>query len=249
VQAEPDHRNQLMEQTVQASVANGARGARSIVIPVKIVGGKVAFMFGKQMPRLGEQSRGDLIVSVDSILDPYVAKLLRMEQTINLLDVGTLVLLAIRPTPGDAESHRAAFQKSAPVTKPGMLYYAVYLEQPLGLRLSTGRRPSFIGGACTIPALDHRRAISLNQAFSMLSEAYENERESHVGNAFKSGMYLDEATESWQSFADARSSVQSRFEKYLTEQLGATGRKRRLMNPPTYAEWDAGKKMQFELPF
>lgn len=238
-----------MDQPADGSSATAVRTQRTLTIPIRIEAGKVAFAFGKRMPALVDGTRGELVVSVDSVVDRYLAKLLQADQSVDLLPIGSLVLIAVHPAFGDQAMQRAAYQKPVELMKPGLLYYEAYIEQALGLRLAGARRPSFTGGACTIPALDNRRAISLNQAFTLLSERYEPDRHSHVGNAFKSGIYLDEASGQWRTFEDARNRVQARFEEYLTEQANLKGRKRRLLEPPSFAEWTAGERVQALLPF
>lgn len=226
-----------------------ARNAPTLTIPVHITGARVDFLFGKKMPSIAPGARADLVVSTPSVLDKYIARLLGAEQVSDLLPAGACVLIAIRPSPGDTSASNAAHGNRVPLMKAGLLYFETILEQPLALRLSGARLASFVGGACVIPALENRRAISLNQACTLLSERFQAGRASHVGNAFKTGIFFDEAAGQWQALEAARAAVQARFEEYLCEQAAVTDRRRRLLEPPTFAEWAVSKQAQPPLPF
>lgn len=63
---------------------------------------------------------------------------------------------------------------------------------------------------CDIPALG-KVANSLNHAYSLISEAYEIERISHIGNVFKKVYYRDDF--SYHELDTLRGNIQYKFEE------------------------------------
>lgn len=70
----------------------------------------------------------------------------------------------------------------------GLAYVPVILQEPLGLRLRWAGSPELCGCRCCVPALEGE-AVSINHAYTLISEAFEPSRRSHTGNVFVVGCY------------------------------------------------------------
>jgi hypothetical protein len=194
-------------------------------------------------------SRAELIVDASAIQDQYLIKLLQTDQSIDLIAPPASVLIAVKPARLPAELQRRVYDRDLRLRQLGGTYVEVVLDEPLRMRLSGAKRGAFSGGACLIPALDQRRAISLNQAFTFISEVFEPDRQSHVGNAFRSGLWFNDEAGGWSTLEALRVAYEEQFRAYLTEQCGVTNKKQRLAGPPSFNEWLTGKRQQCTLPF
>jgi hypothetical protein len=220
-----------------------------VVIPVTVSGKRFAFAFGDRMPALVDGSQAEVVVAPEAVADKYVLKLLQTEQIIELLDPGVSVLIAMRPEKISDELRSRAYGPDRHLSESGGHYIEVVLSCPLRLRLSGAKRAAFSGGSCTIPALDGRQAISLNQAFTFISEVFESDRQSHVGNAFLRGLFYDASEDTWTRLEDLRTAYEHRFRDYITDQCRVKSKKLRLAGPPSFPEWLAGSRCQTTLEF
>ena len=238
-----------MSQLESLSASTTSAKQPRVVIPVKVVGKRFEFVFGGHMPKLIDGSPAELVVAPDALADKYLLKLLQTEQIIELLDPDTSVLIAVRPRNISDELWLKTFDRDSHLMESDAWYIEVVLNLPLRLRLSGAKRAAFSGGTCTIPALGDRQAISLNQAFTFISEVFEQERQSHVGNVFLRGMYYNDCAQAWSRLEDLRAAYESRFHDYITEMCQVKGKKRRLAGPPAFSEWLAGKRSQTTFAF
>lgn len=220
-----------------------------VVIPVKVDGAKLTFAFGQHLPDLVDGARAEVVIDAESIADKYLLKLLQAEQIVDLLDVDAQVLIEMRPCVLPAELLRKLYVPSRRLQAAGGRYVEVTLTSPLRLRLSGARRGAFTGGSCVIPALGDRPAISLNQAFTFISEVYEPDRQSHVGNAFLRGLFFNEQSDAWSRLEDLRKAYERRFQDYLTQQFAINTKRKRLSDPPSFEEWLEGKRRQTTMEF
>lgn len=227
-----------------------AAGRQSrVVIPVRVAGKRFTFAYGDRMPALVDGARADVVVECDAVEDKYLLNLLQTDQAIALLQPQASVLIAVRPSGISQDLLAKTYDHDKRLRLPGCGYVETHLTQPLRLRLSGSRRAAFSGGHCEIPALDNRRAISLNQAYTFISEVFEPERQSHVGNAFLSGLFYNDAIGAWSRLEDLRTAYELQFQKYITEQCAVKSKRRRLAGPPTFEEWLDGKRQQTIMEF
>jgi len=220
-----------------------------VVIPVKVAGKRFVFAFGGAMPRLIDGAPGELVLDADAVADKYLLKLLQTEQIIDLLDPGASVLIAVRPSKISDDLRLKAYDREPRLHEAGVQYIEVELTLPLRLRLSGAKRAAFTGGTCRIAALDGRQAISLNQAFTFISEVFEPERQSHVGNAFFRGLYFNDSAQEWSRLEDLRTFYEAKFHEYITDMCQVKSKKQRLAGPPAFGEWLDGKRRQTTFQF
>jgi hypothetical protein len=81
------------------------------------------------------------------------------------------------------------------------LFVEVKLDADLWLQVRGDQEAGLSQSLCTITALD-RPAESLNQAFTIISEAYETRRRSHSGNVFERGYVMSKS--GWKNLDELR---------------------------------------------
>ena len=143
---------------------------------------------------------GDLIVPAFAIADDLMLEKLAQKTSVELLLPGTLLLAVFQPREADvlAESARAYFkdtfhrylekQSSQAPTHVSGEVAEVILEKPLLMHLRGTKQAELASCQCFMKFLD-KRAHSLNQAYTLMSEVFEPSRMSHTGNAFRKYLF------------------------------------------------------------
>ena len=162
---------------------------KTVRLPIKIQEGRVVAAYDGPLPRLLENTTGDLIVPAHAVWEPGLVDHLHQEHELTMLEAGKIVRFDIRIK--DVPSHLLSYvYPSDGFRSRGVIgLVEVVLEEPLKIRLRGTKRAELCFVKCMIPALGKRSAISLNQAFTFISEAFEPGRQSHTGNAFQGGWY------------------------------------------------------------
>lgn len=209
-----------------------------VTVPVKRVGERWEFFYGGDVP-VEEGTLGELTVNADRITDERFRQRVTQELTVKVLDEGTELLFALsdrdtkgRPT-GDWPELRPA--KVPPGTTR---FVRVWLgparkktdEQAtdaaperggLWLKLKGLERCELHGSTVQMPAgFQPIQAISLNHAFTMLSQAHEKHRISNTGNVYTRVFYQDR-DKRWYPLDDLRTGVQAEGERHLLTGLWA----------------------------
>jgi hypothetical protein len=84
------------------------------------------------------------------------------------------------------------------------------LEAPLELEITGALTSRLRQCPCSSPAFGGRKVVSLNHAFTVLSERYETNRLSHTGNVFERVFYFDSAAGRWRVLGELRAQVVQR---------------------------------------
>jgi len=209
-----------------------------VTVPVKRVGERWEFFYGGDVP-VKEGTLGELTVNADRITDERFRQRVTQELTVKILDEGTELLFALsdretngRPT-GDWPEPRPV--KVPPGTTR---FVRVWLgperkktdEQALDaapergglwLKLKGLERCELHGSTVQMPAgFQPPHAISLNHAFTMLSQAHEKHRISNTGNVYTRVFYQDR-DKRWYPLDDLRTGVQAEGERHLLNGLWA----------------------------
>lgn len=193
--------------------------AKLVRIPMRHIDGKWEFELGGNVAA-AHGTIAELVVSSAALSDRELVKQLLSETRIRILDQGTSlrmfvvtgerselsevqrkVLISWR----DVESQFAPGQLDNWSSKPPSLI-EIALSEPserqlrvnseetggLWLRLEGTRAIGLISSTITLPAgLSSEPAISLNHAFTILSEIYEPWRKSHTGNVYTRTFYRE----------------------------------------------------------
>ena len=209
-----------------------------VTVPVKRVGERWEFFYGGDVP-VREGTLGELTLSADQITDEQFKQRVMQELTVRILDEGTELLVALsdrttdgsragawpEPYPPKVPSGTTRFERIflGPVKpKPGEPPLAPELERGgLWLKLKGLERCELQGSTVQMPnGFEPKVAISLNHAFTMLSQAYEKHRISNTGNVYSRVFYQDR-NRRWYPLDDLRTGVQAEGERQLLGDLWA----------------------------
>lgn len=209
-----------------------------VTVPVKRVGERWEFLYGGDVP-VKEGTLGELTLSADRITDERFRQRVTEELTVKILEEGTELLVALsdrgtngRPTgdwpdprplkvpPGTTRFVRvwlgpARKKADEPtldaVPEPGGLWLKLKGLERCELHGSTVRMPE---------GFDPPHAISLNHAFTRLSQTHEKHRISNTGNVYTRVFYQD-CDKRWYPLDDLRTGVQAEGERHLLNGLWA----------------------------
>lgn len=162
---------------------NSERYEKTISIPVIIKEGRIIAEEGQALPKLSENAYGNLNVPIIFFEDKDEQKILGSYKIIEILKKDTKVLVSVNSKfiPNDLKDSLI----KTPAIKPGTLFFVeVVLKDNLRLKIRYNKHPKFLGCACLIPILNNQEAISLNHAYTLISQKYETKRKSHTGNVF-----------------------------------------------------------------
>lgn len=183
---------------------------KKIKVPFKKVGDRIEYLFGGDIP-IEDGCIGQLIVPIDAITDQAFKDNLLIESSVKVLPAGTQILIGMT-----RENIAYKEDPNYPVDyyylTPGISYFEpVLLESPVKHSLSnSSSQPSAKneGGLwlklkglddCEVKSgpvrmINHpelNNAISLNHAYTLLSEKIEKHRISHTGNIYKRCYYKE----------------------------------------------------------
>jgi hypothetical protein len=197
---------------------------KTVLIPVKIVEGKVEFFYGGPLPVLKEGVVGDLRVPRYAVLDEAVLEKLEMGETVEIIPAGGRLgaLINIKDSISD-EIRKYLIEPKGIFDGQGQLIEIV-LQEPLRLRLRGTKRGELCECRCTISALPGQEAISINQAYTLISIKYETHRRSHSGNVFEKVYCWGGNTEGWFKLAVLRDAEEAKFEQIILMKQSSTGK-------------------------
>lgn len=201
-----------------------------VTVPVKRVGERWEFFYGGDVP-VKEGTMGELTVCANRITDQRFRKRVTQELTIRILEEGTPLLVALSdrsnnggrvgkwpdpfPASVPAGTTRLVQVSLGPLKpKPATAALEPELEQGgLFLKLKGLERCDLVGSTVLMPEGFHQKvAISLNHAFTLLSQAYETHRISNTGNVYTRVFYQDKDAR-WYPLDDLRKGVQASAER------------------------------------
>lgn len=160
---------------------------------------------GSPLPELRIGAVGELFISSADVVDDEVADRLAEPSRLPLLPAGTELVVGVRAIFTDDFSQ--ALGSDGPLAYWDGRVVAIRLEEPLELEVRAGAQAKLRPCQCSSPALDGEEAVSLNHAFTLLSERYETDRISHTGNVFKRVFHYDATVRRWRPLEDLRRTV------------------------------------------
>ncbi len=209
---------------------------RQIALPVQRIHGHWEVLFGGDVPAR-EGSYAQLVIRAQSITDRKFRALLDQEIVVRVLEEGALLHVAISDHQGvfrDVEGrHRI---RVAPQYWPGNScgFAPVRIGPParasmdidpvrggLWMRHIGLDRCELISSQILLPdRANNSHAVSLNHAFTQLSEQYETHRISHTGNVYER-IFYEESSGEWYPLAQLRDGVRDRAERQVVAQAWA----------------------------
>lgn len=207
-------------------------------VPVKRVGERWEFFFGGDVP-VKEGTFGELTFSTSQIQDKDFLERVSAELTVKILEEDTTLLVALsdrsnggnrigewpKPSPLNipiGTTHWERVQIGPPQKKKDTKQVDLVPETGgLWLKIKGLERCELSSSTILLPesfkrpdGISDRRVKSLNHAFTLLSQAYEQHRISNTGNVYTRVFYQDK-DDCWYPLNDLRSGVQAKRERQL----------------------------------
>ena len=212
-----------------------------VTVPVKRVGDTWEFFYGGDVP-VREGTLGMLTFSVERISDEIFRARVTTERAFKVLDEGTPLLVALSDRSQNG-CHIGPWPKPFPAAAPPgtTRWEAVLLGPPkkdsksaeseqlelipekggLWLKLKGLEKCELLTSTIIMPQGVHQlAAISLNHAFTLLSQEYEKHRISNTGNVYTRAFYQDR-DKCWYPLDDLRRGVQAEAERTLLNEIWA----------------------------
>lgn len=165
---------------------------RMVPIPVRITADGVESLYGGALPKLKEGAVGTLYIPAFAFGNQEQLQAYVRELTVPLLPKGTRLLAAV---PGASQGAAGLYQLPPGESLLPSLqhaFVAFQLAEPLELTLRGSKRAVLRPCRCVIPALASEQPASVNEAYSIISRAFEDKRRSHTGNVFQKVYWLRE---------------------------------------------------------
>ena len=177
-------------------------------LPFRVGEAGLESLDGSPIPELRTGAVGELLISSADVVDDEVADLLAAPLRVPLLPPGTELLVGVRATFTDDFSQ--ALGSDGPLEFWDGRVVPIRLEDPLELEVRRGAAAKLRPCQCSSPALGGQQAVSMNHAFTLLSERYETDWISHTGNVFKRVFHYDATVRRWRPLEELRNTVLQR---------------------------------------
>jgi hypothetical protein len=201
-----------------------------VTVPVRRVGSQWKFYYGGDVP-VRDGAIADLVIAASQITDQSFLKILGAETVTRIFFEGTPLAVALsdqdawRPDSG-RQSWPDVYLNSVPTGTTRFEYVVIgppkrenlrqqdLIEKGPGgglwLRLKGLERSTLECSTILLPdGLPQATAVSLNHAFTLLSQQYEQHRISHTGNVY-SRVFYQENDGQWHPLSDLRDGVRLR---------------------------------------
>lgn len=187
----------------------------TVKVPVIVREGRLEFFHAEHRSvlraALREGAIGEVVLPADAVQDARWLEALNARGTHELFPAGYVlwIRLDLRSEKRGSQNGGVGVGKAQsaehfwfnrhlePAPSFGEVWTSVELQTPLLLQLRGEKKARLQGGQCAVPVLDSlqepAQAISLNQACTWLSQAFETWRQSHSGNAFER-VYVAQST-------------------------------------------------------
>lgn len=179
---------------------------KTVSIPVRCIKGKIEYYYGKKLPKLKDGVIGELILPAYAVEDKKFLENISKEVIVDFLPSGTKLFVEINVK--YFEKIDEDLQKF--IITDRCHFIEIALQEIQKLKLRGTKKPQLLSAKCYIPALG-KVSSSLNHAYSLISQAYEIERISHIGNVFKKVYYCDDF--SYCELDTLRGKIQYQFEE------------------------------------
>lgn len=206
-----------------------------VTLPIKRVLGKWEFLYGGDTP-VKEGSIGELTLSTQDITDDKFKQRVTQEVIVRILNEGTELCVALSDRSENSRRHLGRWPEKIPdQLPPGTTRIERVTLGPvkkkktdkqldlkevdgkggLWLKVKGLERCELQGSTVLMPVgFAEASAISLNHAFTLLSERYETHRLSHTGNVYERFFY-EESDGRWYPLDDLRQGVLVAAERKL----------------------------------
>lgn len=153
---------------------------KTVKIPIKIVNGSPCLELGERLPELEDGTLGDLIVPAYAFKNQKDFAKFMEEESVFFLKNGTILVAQIDSRYVPKELEKSVLYDCKGMCGPGVEFVLCEEQE---IRTRGTKNAALKKCECRIPALE-KTALSINHAYSLISQAYEAHRISHTGNVF-----------------------------------------------------------------
>lgn len=186
-------------------------------IPFKVVDGElVHFYDGSAISELRDGTIGEIIVNNFEIEDEARVQQYNLEADVVFLpqDTSLLARISLQSVP---QHLKGWLQPEGKYMGGGAV--EIILRDDLYLHLRGTKDAQLLPCACIVPALAEilkdKPPLSVNQAYTRISEHFEPHRLSHTGNVFNCVYYLQKPLRIWQPLKRLRDARQAQHESTI----------------------------------
>jgi len=178
------------------------RFQKHLRIGIQFDGAGFVLLNGNPLPALVKDCVAELVLAPECIQNAKLRASLTGQKTILLLKEGSRVLCGVSSTMiEDIFDEGVNPSGPVPIHAP-YKFVEVKLDADLWLQVRGDQEARLSPCPCKITVLN-KEAESLNQSFTLISEAYEIKRRSHSGNVFER-VYAQDQRGNWQSLDEFR---------------------------------------------
>jgi hypothetical protein len=181
------------------------RFEKTLRIGVRFHGTGFVLLDGRPLPKLAEDSLAELVLSPEQIVDEGARAMFTAERMVPFLEVGASVMIGVSRNMLEGSSSKGMVDPRDLRIVSKYLFVPVKLEGSLFLRIRGDQEARLSDCDCSLAAVE-APAVSLNHAFTIISETYETLRRSHSGNVFDRAYALDKDGK-WRSLDDLRTAA------------------------------------------
>lgn len=160
---------------------------KTIQIPFRVVNGKYKFFYGGELPKLKEGTLGELIIREYSVTDERKLELISQEFEQDFLPEGTCLWARFSKR---SDNQSGLLKKLEKIGYQEDLFAEIVLAEPLKIKFRGTKKPELMDCECRIPSLSNIEAMSLNHAYTLISEKFETHRRTHTGNIYAEIYFL-----------------------------------------------------------
>jgi hypothetical protein len=157
--------------------------ARTVKLNIRVSNGKMLLADGGELPELEDGAYGELIVFASAVIDDKVRNDLTNERVVSFLPSREKLWAKIRDEKIPESLTKFRENRRTWQGEPG-LFVPFVLCAELQIIMRGTKFASLRDCPCDVSALV-RKAESINQAYTLISTAFEPTRRSHTGNVFQ----------------------------------------------------------------
>jgi hypothetical protein len=187
------------------------RYSKRLRIGITVQGTTFLLLNGDPLPQFRAGAFAELIIDEDAIEEPKARTKFTQDRVVKIIDKDSSIFVGVSPQMvEDSMASRLNRSLTSGRYPAGYWFVEVRLRQALCIRIRGDQEAKLERCDCYISALN-KTAVSINHAFTLVSEEFERKRQSHTGNVFERVFTL--AQDGWLRLDDLRrSAVAEAFE-------------------------------------
>jgi hypothetical protein len=186
-----------------------------IRVPIKVNNGRIVYLYGKELPDIEDGAIVELLLPDYYIVNHDLLSELQKEHHFTLFDEEELMII-IKNVDNFMKGVWEPYETGCFDLLVDGMCVPVTLTEPLLLSMRGTKKASLSGGSCKFRLGDKElNAISINNAYTIISEQLETKRKSHTGNVFDLCYYYEWKSAKWKSLNALREKFERKYEDEL----------------------------------